>query len=132
MEEEKIGLTAIIKEKRKFFLNEFLNDLKSRKTIWKKEWNTELLNTKFKGKNRYKLGLMSVKRGYDDKRWYKFSEINDMNKKNVKWKDRIKIAKGEKSTEIDYWKFEKKNELKERITQEYKKSFTAFHLMNTN
>lgn len=121
MEEEKIGLTAIIKEKRKFFLNEFLNDLKSRKTIWKKEWNTELLNTKFKGKNRYKLGLVSAKRGYDDKRWYKFSEINDMNKKNVKWRDRIKIAKGEKSTEIDYWKFEKKNELKERITQEYKK-----------
>ena len=116
-----------IKDERKAFVNYVLDRVKSGKGIWEKKWNISLLQPErqdtgmqYKGKNRYKLGMKTAGKGYNDNRWYTYNQVQELRKK-LNNKD-IHVKKGEKSTVVDYWKFETKKDLQEEYIKAAKKA----------
>lgn len=116
-----------IKDERKAFVNYILDRVKSGKGIWEKKWDISVLQperqdtgTQYKGKNRYKLGIKTAGKGYNDNRWYTYNQVQELRKK-LNNKD-IHVKKGEKSTVVDYWKFESKKELQEEYIKAAKKA----------
>lgn len=116
-----------IKDERKAFVNYVLDRVKSGKGIWEKKWDISLLQperqdtgTQYKGKNRYKLGMKTAGKGYNDNRWYTYNQVQELRKK-LNNKD-IHVKKGEKSTVVDYWKFETKKDLQEEYIKAAKKA----------
>ena len=121
----KKSIPDYISEQRKEFVEFLLNRISSGSGIWQKGWDINLLKPErqdtgvaYKGKNRYKLGIKTAMKGYDDNRWFTYNQVKQLGEK-------IFVKKGEKSTKIDFWKIEKVKDIQEKLIYERKKAISA-------
>ena len=94
----KKSIPDYISEQRKEFVEFLLNRIEAGAGIWQRGWDINLLKPErqdtgvpYKGKNRYKLGLKTALKGYDDNRWFTYNQVKALGEK-------IFVKKGEKST----------------------------------
>lgn len=116
-----------IKDERKAFVNYILDRVKQGKGIWEKKWDVAALQPErqdtgkqYRGKNRYKLAMKTAAKGYNDNRWYTFKQVQEL--KKTLDNNKIHVKAGEKSTTIDFWKFETKKDIQEEFIIEAKKA----------
>lgn len=121
----KKSIPDYISEQRKEFVEFLLNRISSGSGIWQKGWDINLLKPErqdtgvaYKGKNRYKLGIKTAMKGYDDNRWFTYNQVKQLGEK-------IFVKKGEKSTKIDFWKIEKVKDIQEKLIYERKKAISV-------
>lgn len=120
----KKSIPDYISEQRKEFVEFLLNRIEAGAGIWQRGWDINLLKPErqntgvpYKGKNRYKLGLKTALKGYDDNRWFTYNQVKALGEK-------IFVKKGEKSTKIDFWKTETAEDIQERLIYERKKAIS--------
>ncbi|CAL7906352.1 PF04002 family protein [Fusobacterium necrophorum subsp. funduliforme ATCC 51357] len=118
MEEAKVSKPSKYKEEREKFTDSVIKSLEEGKIPWERDWESKssilhnpISQTKYQGKNAFKLAVTSFKKGYTDPRWVTFKQAQQAG-----WK----VKKGEKATTIEiYQKYDKatKKEFDEKVLE---------------
>lgn len=118
MEEAKISKPPKYKEERDKFVESLIQSLEEGKIPWERDWESTasiihnpVSQTKYQGRNAFKLAVTSFKKGYADPRWVTFKQAQQAG-----WK----VKKGEKATTIEiYQKYDKatKKEFNEKVLE---------------
>ncbi len=107
------------KEFRQQVAEVFIKSLEEKQLDWKKGWNgpsmypvNALSNKRYKGVNKFWLGMIAMERGTEDPRWCTFKQIQDKG-----WK----LNKGSKGVKVEYWMPYDKKEKKGITWEDYRK-----------
>lgn len=102
MREAKEPKIAKYKEERETFVDSVIKSLEEERIPWERNWESTssihhnpVSNTKYQGKNGFKLAVISFMKGYQDPRWVTFKQAQQ-----AEWR----VKKGEKATTIEVYK----------------------------